>query len=70
MMTEVNSYFKEELGELHPLFLKEETGLERVSDLPKVTQLTWHSLFRDPKVLFSVLWLYFPLGSLQGPKGI
>lgn len=56
MMTEEKSDCKGELMNTTPYPTKKETDTEGVSDLPKVTQLTWGRLPRSPPELFPLLW--------------
>lgn len=64
MMTKEKSDDKGRLMNTTPYSMKEETCTERVSDLPKVTQLTWGHLPRRPSVLFPLLRLSFLPGKL------
>lgn len=57
MMAVEKVEFKES-GECQPYFMKEETGTERMSDLPNFIQLTWSSLPRSPLMFFPLLGLY------------
>lgn len=56
MMTEETSDCKGELMNTTPYPTKKETDTEGVSDLPKITQLTWGHLPRSSPELFPLLW--------------